>query len=498
MKSIFQVYKNVGASVLPQLVNIISNFILPVMIISLYGSSINGLLSTVKTIVAYISLVGAGISVATTQALYSPVAKGDIETVKGMLKATSQMFNKCGTIYLVIVFVISLIYPLLLDENIPYLTMVLLLMVVSVSGASEFFIVGRCRSLLYANQKVYVCTSIQAFSLIASLLLAIFMLKKEANIILVQFGISFVYVVRAFLLWLYVKKQYPQYLYERDTKPILSATAKRNDAMIHQLTGLVVLGSQSLILSLMVSLEAASIYSVYNIVFSGLYSICSNMNVAVTPFIGRSYAISVMNRIQQQFNCVEYLFFIITSLVFMICIVTILPFVDVYTKGADITYHYPLFAILFVATFIFNVFRLPHSSMINVAGMFRETRMRAIIEALICIVVSIIATYFCGLYGVLIGTCTAIGWRCLDMIVYSHKYILHEHFRMSVFRLIRSLIYCAFLYCLTRKISIEITTYIEWLIFTLKILLVAILIVGVDAFLLERKTLKQLKLIIRK
>ena len=204
MKSIFQVYKNVGASILPQLVNIISNFILPVMIISLYDSSINGLLSTVKTIVAYISLVGAGISVATTQALYSPVAKGDSETVKGMLKATSQMFNKCGTIYLIIVFVISLIYPLLLDENIPYVTMVLLLLVVSVSGASEFFIVGRCRSLLYANQKVYVCTSIQAFSLIASLLLAIFMLKKEANIILVQFGISFVYVVRAFLLWLYL------------------------------------------------------------------------------------------------------------------------------------------------------------------------------------------------------------------------------------------------------------------------------------------------------
>ena len=35
-------------------------------------------------------------------------------------------------------------------------------------------------------------------------------------------------------------------------------------------------------------------------------------------------------------------------------------------------------------------------------------------------------------------------------------------------------------------------------IFTLKISLVAILIVGVDAFLLERKTLKQTELIIKK
>lgn len=498
MKSIVQVYKNVGASVLPQLVNIISNFVLPVMIIGLYGSSINGLLSTVKTIVAYISLVGAGISAATTQALYSPVANGDRETVKGMLKATSKMFNRCGIVYLVIVFVISLIYPLFLEDNIPFITMVLLLLVVSISGASEFFIVGRCRSLLYANQKVYVCTTIQALSLIASLLLAVFLLKMKADIILVQFGVSFVYVMRAFLLWSYVKKHYPQYMYVKNTRPIFSATAKRNDAMIHQLTGLVVLGSQSLILSLMVSLEAASVYAVYNIVFSGLYSICSNINVAVTPFIGRSYAIGGRLRVQQQFNCVDYLFFVITSFVFMICIVTVLPFVDVYTKGADITYHYPIFAILFVVAFIFNVFRLPHSSMINVAGMFRETRIRAIIEAILSIVISIITTSLYGLYGVLIGTSVAIGWRCFDMIVYSHKHILHEDFRLSVFRLIRCLVYCAFLYFITRMFSIDIATYLEWFILTLKVALVAVFIVAADAFLFERKTLNQLKLLIRK
>lgn len=498
MSSIVKVYKNVGASILPQVVNIISNFVLPAMIISLYGSSINGLLSTVKTIVAYISLVGAGISVATTQALYSPVAKEDSKTVKGMLKATSQMFNKCGAIYLVVVFIISLIYPLLLNSNISYSTMVLLLLVVSISGASEFFVVGRCRSLLYANQKVYICTTIQALSLTASLLLAVFMLKMNANIVFVQFGISFVYVMRAFLLWFYVKKHYPQYIYEKDTQPILSATAKRNDAMIHQLTGLVVLGSQSLILSLMVNLEAASIYAVYNIIFAGLYSICSNINVAVTPFLGRSYAIGRMFKIQQQFNCVEYIFFTITSFVFMICIVTVLPFVDIYTNGADITYHYPFFAVLFVVTFIFNVFRLPHSSMINVAGMFRETRMRAVIEAVVCIVVSIVATFFYGLYGVLIGTSAAIGWRCLDMIVYSHKCILVEKFTPSIFRLIRSLVYCVFLFCITRKFTMDIATYTEWLVFTLKIAFVAVFILGIDALLLERKTLKQLKSIIRK
>lgn len=498
MNSITKVYKNVGASVLPQLVNIISNFILPVMIIGLYGSSINGLLSTVKTIVAYISLVGAGISVATTQALYAPVAKGDNETVKGMLKATSQMFNKCGTLYIVIVVIVSLLYPLLLSENIPFATMSLLLIVVSISGASEFFVVGRCRSLLYANQKVYVCTTIQAVSLTVSLVVAVVMLKMHASIILVQFGISFVYVVRAFLLNAYVKKHYPHFMYDTSTLPIASATEKKNDAMIHQLTGLVVLGSQSLILSIMVDLKAASIYAVFNIVFSGLYSICSNINVAITPFLGKSYAVNTESIVHEQFNCVEYLFFALTAIVFMVCSVTVLPFIDIYMHGADISYHYPTFAILFVSVFVFNVFRLPHSAMINVAGLFKETRSRAIMEAAICVTVSIVATYFCGLYGVLIGTGTAIGWRCLDMIIYSHKYIIRQSCAISIFRLLRCFFYCGCMYLLSNAFPIEVLSYLQWAGYALMISIAALFILGIDLILFERNTLYSIMSIIRK
>ena len=39
------------------------------------------------------------------------------------------------------------------------------------------------------------------------------------------------------------------------------------------------------------SLEAASIYAVYNIVFSGLQSICANINTAVTPYLGKEISL---------------------------------------------------------------------------------------------------------------------------------------------------------------------------------------------------------------
>ena len=492
MSTIKKVYKNVGASILPQLVNIISNFVLPVMIIELYGSSINGLVSTVKSIVSYIALVGAGISVATTQALYAPVAKGEDETVKGMLKATGELFNKCGWIYIAIVLVVSLTYPLCIKGDTPFSLTCLLILVVSISGASEFFVVGRCRSLLYANQKVYVCTTIQAFSLLASLMLAIIMLRLKASIVLVQFGISFVYIVRALLLSYYVKKHYPQYRYNKNTPPIYSAIEKRNDAMIHQLSGLLVFGSQSIILSSMVSLEAASIYAIYSVVFSGIFSICSNMNVAVTPFIGKSIAVNRQEKIQSEFDCVEFLFFSLTTFIFMVSIVTILPFIGVYTKDADINYIYPVFALLFVLVYIFNVFRLPHSAMINAAGRFKETRWRAIAEASICVIASITFTYFLGLYGVLAGTCLAIGWRCFDMIIYSHRDILQNGFMVSSFRLLRVFIYTGAVYIVFRRPFIVVDNYIHWIEYASIIAIVAICTLLCDALLFERKTVKRL------
>ncbi len=227
-----------------------------------------------------------------------------------MLHAANKMFNKFGLIYCIIALVVAFVYPFSLDTNIRYITIVLLMIVMSISGASEFFAIGRCRALLYANQKTYVCTVIQAASLLGSLLLALLMLKLKADIVIVQFAISFVYVLRAVFLTGYVRKSYPELNdYREEEKPINSAIEKRNDAMIHQLSGLAVTGSQTTILTLFVGLQAASVYSIYNIVFSGLQSICANLSTAVTPFIGRELALNNRERLLKMYDLIEFAFF---------------------------------------------------------------------------------------------------------------------------------------------------------------------------------------------
>ena len=397
-----KVYKNIFASALPQLVNIISNFILPGLIVLKFGSEINGLVSTTKTIVSYISIVGAGIATAVTQSLYAPVAKKNTEEIKGMLHAANNMFVKYGIMYCVITLVVSFLYPLWVSSGVNYITIALLLIVMSVSGASEFFVTGRCRALLYANQRVYICNVIQAISLFTSLIVAIVMLQLDVSIVWVQLAISLVYIVRAGALLYYVNRMYPELRGYDSVPPIAQTVSKRNDVLILTLSGLAVTGSQSLILSILIGFEAASVYAIYNIVFSGLQSICANVNTAVTPYLGREISLHNDQKAIYIYDIIEFGFTTVVTFVFCVATFMIVPFIRLYTMGADINYIYKDFAIIFAFASMFYILKMPGNTAINAAGHFRETRTRAIAEAAICIVVGVVMTLYLGQIGVLI------------------------------------------------------------------------------------------------
>lgn len=487
-----KVLKNILASALPQIMNIVTNLVLPTLIISRFGSEVNGLVSSTKVIISYISIVGAGIATVVTQALYVPVAKGDTKTIKGMLHAASNMFNKYGIIYCIVALAVAFIYPFSLNTNIGYMTIVFLMIVMSVSGASEFFAIGRCRALLYANQKTYVCTTIQAASLLGSLLLALLMIKMNASIVLVQLAISFVYVLRAVFLTGYVRKNYPELSDYQEEEPIRSATEKRNDAMIHQISGLAVTGSQTTILTMLVGLHAASIYSVYNIVFSGLQSICANLSTAVTPFIGRELALDNRERLMKMYDLVEFAFFSIVSFVYSVAMIMVVPFVGLYTKGADINYIYPNFAGVFVVSSAFYILKMPSNSLINISGHFKETRWRAILEAFLTVTLSIVFTSLTGLNGVVIGTGIALCWRCLDTIVYTNKYVLDCSNYKSLFRLSRVILIIALSAVVRNRININASGYGEWVKYSIINSLVVLLIIIINSLLFDFKTVQQL------
>lgn len=491
------IFSNVAGSLIMQVVNIMSNLILPPLLIAAYGSQCNGLTSTISQLISYISLVGAGISVSTTQALYKPLAENDNKTVSGMMNATGNMFNKMGMIFVFIAFAVSFIYPLFIHTSMDYFMVVLLMMVMSISGAMEFFSTGRYRSLLQADRKIYVYTLIQSFCLLFSTLLAVLAIYLKLNIIWTQAMISFVYILRAFCLHFYVSRRY-KYLDKR-TRPINRVISKRKDAMYHQLIGLIVTGSQSIILSIFVGLEAASIYAIYNVVFSGLQSICVQISNSVVPYIGRLYVMKNKNNLKLKYSSFELVFFMFITIIFATTFVMIKSFITLYTKGADINYVNYYLIILFVIRGFASCFRLPSQGLISASGFFAETKRAATIEAAICIFFELALVNYCGIYGIMFGNIAALIWRGFEMILFTNRQIIVRNSALSILRVIK----CTFIICVIYFVSniilplTMITSFSTWIIFAVIVTFFSIIVTLLIYLLTEKGNIKSaIKLLI--
>ena len=108
---------NLISVVLCQIVTIGIGFILPRIYIENFGSSVNGVLSTIKQIFTYLCLLEAGVGLATTQALFGPVAKSDHDRINSILAATRRYYNNIGLIYGGAVTVFALLYGFVINTG---------------------------------------------------------------------------------------------------------------------------------------------------------------------------------------------------------------------------------------------------------------------------------------------------------------------------------------------------------------------------------------------
>ena len=76
---------NIVTNLFLQLTVIVYGFIIPKIIISNYGSNVNGLISSITQFLNYISLIEAGFGGVVQYLLYKPIAKRDVKSINDIL-----------------------------------------------------------------------------------------------------------------------------------------------------------------------------------------------------------------------------------------------------------------------------------------------------------------------------------------------------------------------------------------------------------------------------
>lgn len=483
--------KNSVFNFLYQIVNTVSNLIVPPLIISLYGSAMNGLISTIKQIINYVQLIGSGIAESTTVYLYKPLHDKDRKKISSIYNACGYAFNKAGTIFVLITLIFSFIYPVIISgEKLDYFTIAFIILSLSIAGASEFFAIGKFRALLLADQRLYIVNISQVIGSIFSTLVTIILIKFNVSIIIVELAASITYFLRIIFLSLYIKKHY-SFLNKNEPKD-MEAISKRKDAMIHQLASLIIFGSQTIFIAQFCGLKEVSVYSVYSLVFVGINTILSTISSALLSGFGSLIAVESKEKLCDVYNKYELLYFMISFLIFSITYVTIIPFIKIYTQGiTDVNYIRDNFVLLFTIMGLLNCIRTPGATLINAGGFYKETKNRALIEMALCIVFQFIFVQFYDVVGILLGTIVAYLYRTVDVLIYSHKRILKLKMQNTCLRIFYNF---TLLLCITKLFNyinfMSCSNYLQWIIFVAIISIVLSLIFIFINYIFDRKNFR--------
>lgn len=454
---------NLSFSLIYKLLVVAIGLVLPRMFILQYGSELNGLQSSVNQIFTYIALIEAGVGEAALQALYRPVADKDRRGANEILSATTKYYNKIGIIYFIILFALAAIYPLIVPtDKISYLNFLFYIIVSGATTGLNFFFVAKITMVVNAEGDTYWTSILQFFVFLLTSVCRIFCIMQGYNILVIQLGYFAVNMLYTLALYIFAKKKYPWISFKE--KPNLKALEQKNSVLLHKISGIVFQNTDVLILTFFCDLETVSIYGIYKLVANSILSIISMMTGSVTFALGQTLATD-KEKYKKLIDVYHVYYTALSFAVFAVTYVLYLPFVRLYTAGSDIIYVDRWLPVLFILIELLMIGREAMMLTITVAGHFKQTLVRSLIESGINLTVSIVAVIFLGIYGVLLGTVAALLYRTIDINLYANKRVLgRSSFNTMKVWISNLIVFAGIALLFDYVIKLNITNYLSFII----------------------------------
>lgn len=415
--------KNIVFSVFSKIIIFALGIIIPRMIIVNYGSGANGLLSAVGDIYTYIALIEAGIGVAATQALYKPLRENDQQSVSAVLVATRNYFRKLIKWYALAVLLFAGVYPFIITSDFSYPVVFGVIFVQGISHILTYYFVSTLTQLLSADGREYVSQLISVLTFVLNSVMKIVLLALKVNLVFIQCGYLIVNVIQILIVSFYIKITYPWINWKE--KPNEQAMRRKNRYMVNGIAWTVFSSTDTIILSIFCGLAITSIYSVYNLVYASLGGIIVIFYSSTYFILGQVFHES-KEKFLKMYTSVETLLTGLTFALFSVAYLLILPFISLYTAGADIEYIDQYLPLLFTLVQVFSNSRLLSGHVVNICNQPQLINGDSMIETGINIIVSITLVFLVGLHGVLIGTICALLYKSIRLIYVANKKLLNR------------------------------------------------------------------------
>lgn len=424
--------KNLVTAISSQIILIIFAMITPRLFIVNLGSEANGLMSSVNQLFMFLTLFEAGVGMATTQALYPKISSDDKKGINSILSATNIFYKKVGILYTIAIFAIAIIYPFFIVSSFEYIYVVLVILCTGFSNVLTYFFQGKYMLFIEADGKSSVKTNITTLVSVISSITKIILLLSGFGLLEIQISYVLINTAQVIYYLIYIKRYYPWINLQE--KPDKIAISKSKYILIHQISSLIFYNTDVLVISYCCGLKVASVYTLYNMVYTYMGNLISTFSSSFTFALGQLYH-KDFPRYQKCNSVYEVVYDIFLFSGNTICLIMILPFFVLYTREiTDVQYIDKWLPCLFTVINVLTNIRISAMNAINIKGLFRETAWRAILESIINVAVSIVLVNKIGIYGVLFGTIAALLYRSNDVIIMGYTKVIKKSPCKTYFR----------------------------------------------------------------
>ena len=410
--------------------------------IKIYGSASNGAMQLSNQIFNYLIILESGLGAAYLFKMYKPFEEKNFKKVNALYKGLSKSLKRIATIMLFALIIISFVYPLLVKDNsISYLRIALILLLIGVKNTIPYYFYLSKKNLLYAYEKKYYADFVDGMINAVACIFEIIMCKLHIDFLITLSVAALIFYMANYIYTLVLKHECKEVIKE-DEKPSFEGNKMTKDILVHQIAYTINSATDSIILSIVNTLNSVTIYNAYNTIITFPIKVINKLVDNLRASIGKKI-INDLEGTYKVFNETLALNFFLATIMTPLFIILANDFVTLWI-GSEYTLNImcvSAFGLLLVHRTIMPVVYVARDS----KGLYKESKYYTLAQTITNIVISFLLVGKYGIIGLLLGTLIS---SYFVLIPFNYSLVYKKVFMKKntlIYRLLLNIIYISLL-----------------------------------------------------
>lgn len=430
------------------------------------GIEILGIMKLFGQLFQYLNIVEMGIGGASTFALYKPLVEKNYKKVSIIVSTIKRIYNRIamGLLILGLLLTPTLSYFIKMES---FNKIIYVYWILYVINTISSYLYIKYIILFTANQEFIYVRYVQSFSKIFYQLLQIILIIKYKSYILYILILILDNMTQYFYLKRHYKKNY-SFIYSTTEKYLKLGKDVKN-LFWHKLAGLIVLNTDLILISKLISIEIVGVYASYQLIIQIILTLTGVSINVIRPKIGKLISTTSVNESYDIFKKINIIFLYYSIFFSFVSYKVMNNFIILWLDKSLILTSTTIF--LICINLLISIFRVVIEVFKESYGYFKDIQV-PILEAVINIFFSIILGLKYGLNGIIAGTCISniviiLGYKPILVLKFCFNKNIKEYTKLyGEYLYLISLSFIFFNKITNTFIKINITSWIAWIAYT--------------------------------